>query len=256
MPLGVHALERLQRRREAVPRVEAAEEQDHRLAVGAQRVDPLALRPVAIGIDAVRDVLVVEREVALERVDAGGCDDDVSVELGERPAHQPPEGVEALARLEDGVVGADADRAARDRERRDQAHAGVVRRVHVHDVEAALAEEAPQRLGEQRRDRVQRRRAVAEERDRGADADDLVGAVVRGTRIVDHLGPAQQVPRHHRDLVAVRRQAERLGMDDLADAAQLREAVIRHDRDPHPATIPVSEAARQSIALVSRLARR
>jgi hypothetical protein len=44
---------------------------------------------------------------------------------------------------------------------------------------------------------------------------------------------------HHGDLVAMRSQAECLGMHDLADATQLREAVIRHYRHPHAVTIPV-----------------
>ena len=236
--LGVDLLEGLERGGEAVSRIEAAEEQDHGLAVASELVDLRALRPVAIGVDPVRDVLVVEREVALERVDAGGGDDDVPVELRERPAHQTAERVEPLARLEHRVVGADADRAARDRERRDQAHPRVVRRVHVHDVEPPLAEQAPERLGQHRRDRVQRRRAVAEQRDRGAGADDLVRARVRRTRIVDDLGPAQKVSGDHRDLVAARRQTEGLGMNDFADATQLREAVVRHYRDPHAGTIP------------------
>jgi len=52
-------------------------------------------------------------------------------------------------------------------------------------------------------------------------------------RVVGDLRTAQEVPGHDRHLVAVRRQAERLGMHDLTDTAELREAVVRHDRDPH-----------------------
>ena len=103
------------------------------------------------------------------------------------------------------------------------------------DVEAALTKEAAQRLGQQRRDRVQRRRAVPEQRHRRAHTDDLVAVRQDRPGIVDDRRRAQQPPGHDRNLVAPALQTAGLRVHYLADPTELRQAVIGDDGDAHRA---------------------
>ena len=156
------------------------------------------------------------------------------VQLRERPAHQRRERVEAGPAREHRVVGADADRALRHHERRERREARVVRRVDVHDVEPAAAEEDAQRLPQERRDRVQRLRVVAVHRQREAGADDLERLVaLRALVAVDDRRRVQQAAGDDRHLVAAGCELGRLAVHVLGDAPELRVVVVRDDRDAH-----------------------
>ena len=200
--LRMYLLERLEHRRQSVARVEAPEEEDQRLAALAQLGQRLGVGREVPVVDAVRDDAVVEREVRGERADAGLGHDDVRVEPPEPAPQDRGEHVEQHAGREHRVVGRDADRAVGDRERGDRAHARVVGRVQVHDVDVEALEEPSQLQDEPRGHRVDRLRGVAVERDADAQADDLealVGdaAARRGRRSAACAagGPSRRSPR-------------------------------------------------------------
>ena len=184
-------------------------------------------------VDAVRDDAPVELgEVVVERLDARVRDDDVPVQPAQRRARGRVHQVAHAARREHGVVRADADGALGEDERREHEEARVVRRVDVHDVELPRAQEPPQLHRPAGEDGVQRLGAVAVERQREAHVHELdaVGrehalAAVGGARGVRHA------PRHDRDLVPARGEVDRLPVDVLGDAPELRVVIVREDAD-------------------------
>ena len=185
------------------------EEEDHGLPVGAQRGKGLGIRREVVLVDPVRDHPPLEvGEVRRQRPDARLGDDDVRVQLRERPAHQRGQRVEPDPAREDGVVGADADRALRHHERRERREAGVVRGVHVHHVELPATEEDAHGLPQKRRHGVQGLGVVPVHRNREPDVDDLERLLtLRSLVAVDDCRGVQQPTRDDGHLVAAPRPA-------------------------------------------------
>ena len=156
------------------------------------------------------------------------------VELAEPAPQDGREDVEQDARREDRVVGGDADGALRDGQGRDRAHARVVGRVQVHDVDVEPLEEPLQLQHESGRHGVDGLRGVAVERHADAEAHDLEPFVDdRPGVLVGDRRRAQEMPCHDRHLVAAPCELARLTVDVLGDAAKHRVVVIGDDGDPH-----------------------
>ena len=218
-------------------------------------VDRLRARREVILVDAVRDHAPVELgEVVVERLDAGVRDDDVPVQPAQRGARGRVHEVAQAPGREHGVVGADADGALGEDERREHEEARVVGRVDVHDVELPRGQEAPQLQRPAGEHGVQRLRAVAVERQRQAHVHEL-DAVGREHALVP-VGGARGVrhaPGEDRHLVAARGQVHGLPVDVLGDAPELRVVVVREDADAHASDVAsVAEGSPRSPPTTSR----
>ena len=146
-------------------------------------------------------------------------------------------------RREDGVVGADSDRVGRQTERGEHERARVVGRMDVHHVEAAPLEEPAEAARAGRKDGVEGLRAVAVERHGHAHVHHLEGIVRQHARVpVGRRGRPKQPAGQDRDLVATRREAQRLTMHVLGDPAELRVVVVGCDADAHELQLDQSAA--------------
>ena len=185
--------------------------------------------PEAVEVDAVRDHLVVAREVAVDEVPRGRGHRDPAVEaLGvalHRPAAELVRGRPAAIRVERAHV--DALRLAQDHERQERHE----RLVEVEDVEPLVLQQRPHLGHEPGRDGHRPDRPVGRHREPLAEADDVALG-----------GPLEAVGRGE-DADGVAAQAEVLVqvVDVLGHAAGERVDVRRDEPDLHrPAPSPGS----------------
>ncbi len=82
----------------------------------------------------------------------------------------------------------------------------------MNHVEPSVAEQPLKREGQRARDRVQGGRAVAKQRQSGADPHDVIRTGKRWSRIVDDSRPPHQTSGDDRDLVPALGQAKCLGL--------------------------------------------
>ena len=190
-----------------------------------------------VGVDAVGDDVVGEREVRRQRADAGLRHADAPVQpLDQRP-RPGREDVHAGGRRKDAVEGGHRERVVGGVLDRPGGHGRVVGRVHVHDVEAPLAKQLPQAPAQPRSDDVLGLGVVAPtrrvHRDDGADPQQLEGRLGRRLIVIPGGRRHQVVAGDHGHLVAERGERAGLAVDVLGDAAEGRVIEVRDDRDTH-----------------------